>query len=97
MSGQRNEIFYDQDFLKDAHRFPIETQQKLSELIEVLREDAFASNLHTKPLNTPLQGFFTFRITRDYRVAFKFRGDFMIQLLLADKRDKIYERLKRKI
>jgi len=96
MSDHRNEIFYDQNFLKDVRHFPIETQEKLSELIEILREDAFDKHLHTKPLSAPLQGFFSFRITRDYRVAFKFSDVHMVQLLLADRRDKIYERLKRR-
>lgn len=96
MSDYRNEVFHDQDFLQDVRRLPVEAQRKLSWLIELLGEDAFDSRLHTKPLSVPLQGIFSFRITRDYRVAFKFRGDRMIQLLLADKRDKIYERLKRR-
>ncbi|MBI2100840.1 MAG: hypothetical protein HYT47_02370 [Candidatus Vogelbacteria bacterium] len=96
MSDYRNEVFHDQDFLRDVRRLPIETQRKLSGLIELLEEDAFDPRLHTKPLSVPLQGIFTFRITRDYRVALKFRGAHLIQLLLADKRDKIYERLKRR-
>ncbi len=98
MSDHRNEIFYDPDFPKDVQRLPVEAQRKLSGLIEFLREDAFDSRLHTKPLSVPLQGIFTFRITRDYRVAFRFGGAHLIQLLLADKRDKIYiyERLKRR-
>jgi len=58
MPDHRNEIFYDQDFLKDVRHFPIKTQGKLSELIEILREDAFDKHLHTKPLSAPLQGFF---------------------------------------
>ena len=96
MFDRRNEIFYDSDFLKDIKQLPTEAQRKLSELIELLRGNAFDPRLHTKPLSVPLQGTFTFRITRDYRVAFKFRGAHLIQLLLADKRDKIYERLKRR-
>lgn len=96
MSNQRNEVIYDRDFLKDVRKLSVEAQNKLSELLEILEEDAFHSTLHTKPLSPPLQGLFAFRINRDYRVGFKFRSAFTIHLLAADRRDKIYRRLQRK-
>lgn len=94
MSDPRNEIIYDKSFLKDIQKFPAECQNKLSELMEILREDPWDSRLHTKPLSAPLQGIFSFRITRDYRAGFKFRAAHVIQLLAADRRDKIYKRLR---
>ena len=97
MSKQRNEILYDKDFLKDARALPVEYQEKLAECIEILREDIFDPRLHTKPLSTPLQGVFSFRITRDYRVGFKFHASHVIMLLAVDRRDMIYKRLARKI
>ena len=50
---------------------PIVPEDKLAELIEILQNDPFDSLLHTKPLSAPLQGLFSFRITRDYRVGDK--------------------------
>lgn len=97
MHRQRNEIIYERDFLRDVRKLPIEVQNKLSELLETLEIDAYHSTLHTKPLSPPLQGMFSFRINRDYRVGFKFRMSYTIQLLVADKRDKIYKRLYRKL
>ncbi|MFY9462532.1 MAG: hypothetical protein WAP51_05040 [Candidatus Sungiibacteriota bacterium] len=97
MSDPKNKIVYDKDFLRDVRKLPAVCQQKLAELIEILQEDPFDPRLHTKPLSAPLQGTFSFRITRDYRVGFKFRETYAIQLLAADRRDKIYQRLKRKI
>ncbi len=96
MPDRRNEVVYDNDFLKDVRKLPAECQNKLAELIEVIHDDSFDPRLHTKPLSPPLQGLFSFRITRDYRVGFKFRSDHIIQLLAADSRDKIYKRLGRK-
>ncbi|MDP1688958.1 MAG: type II toxin-antitoxin system RelE/ParE family toxin [bacterium] len=96
MSDQRNEIVYDKDFLKDVRKLPEESQSKLAELIEILEEDVFDSRLHTKPLSAPLQGMFSFRITRDYRVGFKFLSTHTIKLLAVDNRDKIYKRLRRR-
>ena len=96
MSAPANELVYDKDFWKDVERLPSEVQDKLAELIEILAQDAFDPLLHTKPLSAPLQGMFSFRITRDWRVGFKFRAPHVIQLLAADRRDRIYKRLTRK-
>lgn len=96
MSAPRFEVLYDRDFLKDVRVLPAKLQDKLTDLLEVLREDPFDSQLHTKPLAAPLQGLFSFRITRGWRVGFKFKTPETVQLLAADRRDKIYERLRRK-
>ena len=96
MSGQRNDVIFEKDFLKDVGRFPIDVQEKLADLIVLLQNDPFDARLHTKPLSSPLQGFFSFRITRDYRIGFTFKEVHSIQLLVADRRDKIYKCLQRK-
>ena len=97
MSLPANEIVYDDDFVKDVRKLPAESQRKLAELLVVLREDPFDPRTHTKPLNNPLRGMFSFRITRDYRVGFIFKAPHVIRLLVADRRDRIYEQLLRKI
>lgn len=96
MSAEVNRIFYDPSFLKDVRKLPIEYQNKLADLLEVLEQDAFDPRLHVKPLGPPLQGLFSFRITRDYRVGFKFQSSHAIKLLAADHRSKIYKRLSKK-
>lgn len=97
MSDQRNDIVYDSDFLRDVRKLPNECQDKLAGLIVIFQEDPFDPKLHTKPLAAPLQGVFSFRITRDYRVGFKFLAIHAIRLLAADNRDQIYKRLRRKL
>ncbi|MEK7192203.1 MAG: hypothetical protein AAB646_01655 [Patescibacteria group bacterium] len=97
MSAPRNEVVYDKDFLKDVRKLPAELQDKLAQLLEIFRENIFDSRLHTKPLSVPLQGMFSFRITRDYRVGFKFIAQRVVKLLVADRRDNTYQRLRRKI
>src|SRR3989344_2342510 len=96
MSEQKNEIVYDGDFIKDVRKLSTEYKNKLVDFLEILKRDAFSPLLHTKPLSPPLQGLFSFRIARDYRVGFKFKSSHIIQLLVADRRDKIYKRLARK-
>ncbi|MEK7138337.1 MAG: type II toxin-antitoxin system RelE/ParE family toxin [Patescibacteria group bacterium] len=96
MSAPQNEVWYSDGFLKDAKKLPKEVQGKLGDLISILQEDAFDPRLHSKPLSVPLQGVFSFRITRDYRVGFEFSGPFKVKLLIVDKRGQIYKRLTRK-
>ena len=96
MPAPRNEIWYGSDFARDVKKLPSSIQKKLSEFLEILRSDAFDPRLHSKPLSVPLQGIFTFRITRNYRVAFEFSGPFQIKLLLTDRRNQIYKRLQTK-
>ncbi|MFY9462694.1 MAG: hypothetical protein WAP52_00725 [Candidatus Sungiibacteriota bacterium] len=97
MSVPTNEIVYEPGFRKDVHDLPHAIQEKLAPLIIVLAENPFNPRLHTKPLNPPLQKVFSFRITRDYRVGFMFDASHTIRLLIADTRDHIYQRLKRKM
>ena len=95
MSDRKFEVTYGRAFLADVRRIPNEYQRKLAELVEILGSDPFDSRLHTKPLSPPLQGMFSFRITRDWRVGFTFSTAQGIELLVADRRDKIYQRLGR--
>ena len=97
MSVPPNEIIYEKDFRNDVDDLPKKVQNKLSRLIEILRENPFDPRLHTKRLGSPLQVAFSFRITRDYRVGFIFLDSRIIKLLAADTRDNIYRRLLRKL
>jgi len=90
-----NEIRYGDGFLKDVRKLPRDAQDKLANLIALLRADAFDPRLHTKALSTPLIGRFSFRITRDWRVGFQFAAPHVIQLLVVDHCDRIYRRLAR--
>ena len=90
-----NDIRHEDGFLRDVRQLPKQVQTKLASLLETLRKNAFASELHTKPLKTPLSGKYSFRITRDWRVGFQFEGRGVIKLLAADNRSKIYRKLER--
>ena len=92
---EKNEIVYGKSFWNDVDGLPKETRQKLGGLLGLLVDNPFDSRLHTKLLGIPLTGKYSFRITRDWRVAFKFEGRHTIKLLIAGRRDQIYQRLKR--
>jgi len=61
------EIIYTSDFLKTAKKLPANVYDKLAKQIETLEQNPFHSILHTKPLAGQLAGFYSFRITRDWR------------------------------
>ena len=88
-----NEIRYGNGFLRDVRKLPREAQVKLGFLLEIMRENACAPEMHTKPLAVPLRGKYSFRITRNWRVGFMFESRNVIKLLIADHRDTIYRRL----
>lgn len=92
-----NEIVYESEFRKDVHGMALEIQEKLADLIVILRNNPFDPRLHTKALDPPLRKVFSFRITRDYRVGFIFDAPHVVCLLVADRRDRIYQRLRRKM
>ena len=67
--GEKNEILYGGDFVKDAKRLPRYIQEKLADLLAIAVVDIFDLRLHTKRLAPPLTGKYSFRITRDWRVT----------------------------
>src|SRR3989344_9376929 len=91
----KNEIEYGDGFLKELYQLPREAVDKFSFLLESLAENVFDPRLHTKSLGPPLKDKYSFRITRDWRVGFMFSGKNRIQLLVADHRSRIYERMRR--
>lgn len=83
-------VFYDQKFLKQTKQLPIRQQKLLATKLVFLQSNPFDSRLHTKPLSTPLEGIYSFRITRDYRVLFRFAAPEEIVLISVKHRKDIY-------
>ncbi len=65
-------------------------QNKLATLLLTLLSDPFHPSLHTKRLSQPLIGLLSFRITRDFRVTFRFIDKETIQLIDARHHKDIY-------
>jgi addiction module RelE/StbE family toxin len=84
------DIVFHREFIKDARRLPKAQQRKLAYLIECLRENPYNPLLHTKHLAAPLIGLLSFRITRDWRVMFRFLDERTIQLTQVEHRRDIY-------
>ena len=84
------ELQYTKHFLKSAKKLPASQRKKLAKLLENLSEHPFSSLLHTKPLTGELTGFYSFRITREYRVIFQFLNPTVIKLIDVAHRKEIY-------
>ena len=84
------QVHFDSHFLRQVQKLPQAEQYKFSRLIELLHEDVFDSRLHTKKLGPPLEGQYAFRITRDWRVIFRFLSETEIFLTRVKHRKDIY-------
>ena len=84
------DLVYHLRFSKSAEVLSHKHLAKLGVLIERLREDPYDPLLHTKHLSEPFIGMLSFRISRDWRVAFKFLDDKTIQLIRVKHRKDIY-------
>ena len=84
------EIVYGNQFKKFAQNLPKLQKEKLALLLLILNENPFDQRLHSKSLRGPLEGFFSFRITRDWRVIFQFIDQNTIQLIVTMHRKDIY-------
>lgn len=84
-------VYYGDTFLKHAKKLGSKEQAKLSRLVVLLRDNPFNSALHTKPLSHELSGIYSFRITRDWRVLFKFISAYEIMLIDVGNRRDIYK------
>ncbi len=88
-------LVYGSHFLKSAKKLPPSIQNKLAVKLELLQKNPFHHLLHTKPLTGKLFGFYSFRITREWRVIFQFLDTENIKLIEVGHRKDIYKKLNR--
>lgn len=84
-------LVYTNSFLKYAKKLPELQQNKLAQLLEIFQNNPFSPKLHTKTLTGTLTGFYSFRITRDWRVIFQFLTPDKIKLIEIGHRKDIYK------
>ena len=84
------EISHSKKFLKFSLKLSVQHQKHLALLLELLEENPFNPKLHTKLLSGKLAGFYSFRITREYRVMFRFAPNNIIELVDIAHRKDVY-------
>lgn len=77
-------------FLKSVKKLPRGQQQKLSLLLKDLGNNPFSPSLHKKLMSGPLAGHYSFRITREWRVIFRFIDLEIVTLVRVAHRKDIY-------
>lgn len=75
-------VYYGDHFLKRVGSFDEKQQKKLTRLVVLLKENPYHPQLHTKSLSGEFFGIYSFRMTRDFRVLFKFLSS--DELILVD-------------
>lgn len=85
------EIVFSKDFVKSAKLLPRPIKIKLADSLRFLKENHFNPLLHTKPLTGKLKGFYSFRITREWRAIFKIIDSKTIFLIDVSHRKDIYK------
>lgn len=83
-------IYYSDYFLKSARKLPLTIQTRLAKNLSLLEQSPFHALLHTKALSGNLAGFYSFRVTRDWRVIFQFLEEDCIKLIDVGHRKDIY-------
>jgi len=85
------QLVYSRHFLKSVKKLPASIQNKLATKLELLQKNPFQPLLHTKPLTGQLFGFYSFRITREWRVIFQFLAPEIVMLIEVAHRKDIYK------
>ncbi len=83
-------LVYTNRFLKSARYLEDGHKKKLAGLLEAIRLNPYQSKLHTKSLVGELAGIYSFRVTRDWRVLFRFDSPHEIILMDIAHRKDIY-------
>lgn len=83
-------IRYADSFLKEARRLPKGIQDLLLTQTERFGANPRDPRLHTKILHGRLEGKFSFRVTRNYRVIYRIEDRDQYTFLIIDDRKDIY-------
>ena len=84
-------ISFKEGFSKTIGSLNKKQRDKLIGLVVLLSDNPFNTKLQTKALSGELSGLYSFRISRDWRVLFKFISPTEIRLLEVGHRKDIYK------
>jgi len=78
-------------FNRSLKRLPHDVQEFAETQIRLLEEDLRDPRLHIKKLRKPLEGAYSFRITRNYRALFYFDVQNNVIIFDVDHRKDVYK------
>ncbi len=83
-------VFYAKKLPKLVKSLPKEQKEKLSLLVTLLGQNPDDNRLHTKPLKRDMKGLYSFRISREWRVIFRYFKDNSIEIMEVEHRKDVY-------
>ena len=83
-------LIFGEKFLNSVKKLDKTLKPKLKSSLNFLSLNLFHSSLHAKPLTGKLSGFYSFRLSRDYRVIFKIISSEEIYIIKIGHRKDIY-------
>lgn len=83
-------VVFSGQFITSSRVLTPKLQAKLDKLLGLLSQDTYHPLLHTKELTGDMTGFWSFRITREWRVLFQFLSTDSIQILRVEHRKDTY-------
>ena len=83
-------VVFGSQLIKSTKVLSPKLQAKLDKLLGFLQQDTYHPLLHTKELTGDMTGFWSFRVTREWRVLFQFLSTDTIQVLRVEHRKDAY-------
>ena len=83
-------IILSDQFVRSTKILAPKLRIKLDKLLGLLEQNILHPLLHTKELTGTMTGFWSFRITREWRVLFQFLSNDTIQVIRVEHRKDIY-------
>lgn len=84
-------IFVTEEFEELFRRLPLPIQKKAEKQEMLFRQNPFYPSLHTEKLAPHEKDVWSFRIDKNYRVAFRFYGPGQVILLTTGTHDWVYK------
>jgi len=78
-------------FLKDANSLPVKIKELLLRQTDIFIIDHHDTRLHTKKLSGKFDGFYSFRLTREFRVIYCFEAKDIAIFVEIGNRKNIYK------
>lgn len=84
-------LVFGNNFLASARKLEKRVRAQLQKCLKIFCKEPFHPMLHTKPLTGKLAGFYSFRVSNDFRTIFQFAQDKAIILLRVKHRKDVYK------
>lgn len=83
-------LVFGRSFLKSANNLDNQLKLKLKFCLDIIQANPFDRGLRSKTLKGELSGFYSCRLSREYRIIFKIKSDDILLIDIGHRKD-IYQ------